>query len=198
MKNQSFLMIGRIFLLMIVISIISCNSAVSDKTTPTKDSTANNSTSNVTNSITGTLDTLWVDSLQFVNLKNNKIVFSFLVGKANNIILSGWNAKGLICKNSYDSTPALTLSQGNVASGVNFGSGTYFGNVLLTDINKIQKSLKKEPLAPYVLFAPSISSGHITYKILFGQELQSINNTKKSFAVTDPGFDANPTPPHDY
>ena len=200
MKNQTFLKLCRLFLLMIVISINSCNTSESDKPISKKDATPEIGTPMVTASLNGTLDTLWVDSLQFAKLKYNKIVFSFLLGQNNNITLSGWNAKGLT-QSTYDSTPAITLSQGKAAPGVNFGSGTYFGNVLIKDINKIQKALKDSLVAPFVLFAPSINKrGLITYKILFGQELQThiSTNTKKSFIVTDPGFDANPTPPHDY
>lgn len=182
---------------MIFISIISCNSDESvKKPPPPKSPTANSYDSNLINCLSGTLDTLWVDRDKFLSLTNDKIIFSFLIGKTNNLLLSGWDPKGWPFKHKYDSIPVLTLSQGKADRLMIIGSGTYLGNIVLKDIGKIQTKLKNAPSQLFVIFAPSITSGNITYKILFGTELQSF--AKKSFAVIESDYDANPTPPHEY
>ncbi len=141
----------------------------------------------------GYLDTLWTDSLSFSNLPEGKEVFVFTFRDKDTLTLHGWDAKGLF-NTGFDSIPDIRLYKGR-PSNLNYGSGTYFGNVILNDAKKIKKILKKEN-AQYVLFAPKKLGEHISYEILVGKE-NPIALIKKMIVIPT-NVTANPSPPKNY
>lgn len=142
--------------------------------------------------LSGYLDTLYVDSLNFSTLNKDMAVFAFYAGQNDTLTLHGWYAKGLF--NKFDSLPNIQLAQGR-ASTVTYGNGTYFRNVVLSDINEIKRLLKTKK-AKYVLFAPQKSGNIINYKIYLSND--DPKALVKSFAVIPTGIETNPTPPKQY
>jgi hypothetical protein len=142
--------------------------------------------------LSGTLDSLWVDSLTFTKLGNNPAVFSFYVGGLDTLTLHGWAGKG-ICKTSYTPYPDITLYKGK-PSPASYGPGTYLGNVIL-DKNSVKNIIKvlKDSAAQYVLFAPQRSGAYINYKIYLSKEYPTI--LVKTRAIIDPNASTNPSPP---
>jgi hypothetical protein len=143
----------------------------------------------------GKLDTLVVDSLSFSKLPNAKMVFSFVFGENDTLTLHGWHAKGLL-GTSFDSLPDIKLIKGN-PSHIDYGPGIYFGNVILKDVNKIQRALKTHN-AQLVIFAPKmVDTNHIGYDIFLGKNDPTLSKIS-ILAIINIDLDANPSPPKTY
>jgi len=151
------------------------------------------------------LDTLWTDSASFAKLDTSKrIVFEFKIGgtgslNLDSLTMDGWTAPNLITDPFYD-TPNLTLLKGRTDSAVTIGPGTYLGNQSLyrRQLKAIHDSLASNK-AHYVLFAPQIEKGHISYKVFLGFD----DPTAKPLIIftTPPvgtGQSSNPSPPKNY
>ncbi|MEP7372208.1 MAG: hypothetical protein ABI675_02395 [Chitinophagaceae bacterium] len=143
---------------------------------------------------TGSLDTLWVDSLSFTQLPDSqKVVFVYTFLPQDTLTLHGWSAK----KDSvFGPNPDIKLLKGH-AGTLTYGNGLYFGNVVLKKnaVKNIQKALKGNH-AKYVLFAPQmVDATHIGYTIFLSIEHPAI---AKEFAVIATGAAANPSPPKTY
>ena len=140
----------------------------------------------------GKLDTLYVERQAFDTLGNGaKLVFSFTFKAADTLTLHGWLVKGP----NFDSLPNLKLKNWH-ASTYSYGTGTYFGNVVLRnqEIVKIKSSLNSN--SNYVLFAPFLLGNNIMYKIFVSDKLYG---PKDQILVISPtGADANPSPPKSY
>ena len=139
----------------------------------------------------GPLDVLWTSSENFLDVKNGKLVFSFVFTHPDKLTIHGWHDKPI---GGFDpKTPVLKLENGK-ASAYKYGLNIYFGNLILGsgDINKIQAMIKKEETKK-VFFVPEISETYyIKYKIYIGDEEP---NTFGELDAIDTEFEANPSPP---
>ena len=144
--------------------------------------------------ISGTLDTLWTDSLSFASLPKKKIVFCFTFRRLDTLTLHGWAAE----KDSiFTTNPDIELIKGH-ASALNYGNDMYFGNVIIKrgHLALIKNKLIQEK-AKYVLFAPQIVNGnHIGYRVFVTKD--DPVSLVKAFTLRDTGVDANPSPPKNY
>jgi hypothetical protein len=140
--------------------------------------------------IAGKLDTLWVSMAQFDALPDKKVVFLFTFGERDTLTMHGWTLK----RNGgdeYDDPPNIKLLKGK-AGPYSYGPGTYFGNLVLTDINKIKKQLGAGG-ASYVLFAPEKDGQHVRYKVFGSREDPTLAD--KILALIPTSGEANPSPP---
>lgn len=197
MKKQLFLKVYRINLVLTLFMFASCNDTVTEK-----NNTADSSPGKVDAAaaepksvavISGTLDTLWTDSLSFTKLDKPKTYFAFYADSNDNLTLHGWDANGLI-PGSYNTAPDIKLLNGG-ASTIAYGADTYFANVLLKDVGDIQKKLKTNK-AKYVLFAPEKNGAYISYKIFLTND--SPRALIKIFTIFNTNNEANPSPPKKY
>ncbi len=197
MKKQLFLKVFSFILMLTVFVLASCNENAGGKNnTASATNTGEKNTAATTPPvafISGTLDTLWTDSLSFTKLKKAKAYFAFYAGTNDTFTLHGWEASGLI-PGSYNTPPDIKLVKGR-ASTITFGTDTYFGNVLLKDVSDIQKKLKTNN-AKYVLFAPEKNGAYISYKIFLTNDTPPA--LIKTFAIINTGSEANPSPPKTY
>jgi hypothetical protein len=139
----------------------------------------------------GTLDALYTDSAAFNKLKH-KVVFSFVFRGDDILTLDGWEDK-----NPFDPDPNIELYQGYAVTGVNYGLGTYFGDVVLgaDDVNQIKREIKNK--YKYVLFTPNTTDvpNHIRYKISYS----NIKPEKvETLILPATELYANPSPPRAY
>lgn len=199
MKKQLFFSWYNIVFVLTLLTGASCNDNSSEK-----NSAENTDTSTSTNivttspqsaaaSFTGTLDTLWTDSLSFTKMDKDKAVFAFYTGGSDTLTLHGWKAKGIF-QTEYNGVPDIKLLKGR-AGPLSYGPGSYFGNVILKDVKDIKKLLDKEH-AKYILFAPQKIDGHIWYKIFLGNDDPTA--LLKMFNLIATTYEANPSPPKTY
>jgi hypothetical protein len=151
------------------------------------------------------LDTLWVDSLSFAKLDTTKrIVFEFKIGgtgilNLDTLTMDGWTAPNLIT-DPFNDNPNISLLKGRTDSSVIIGPGTYLGNQSLykKQLKTIQDMLSSN-MAHYVLFAPKIENGHVSYTIFLGFDDPT---AKHLIPFTTPpvgtGQSSNPSPPKNY
>ncbi len=147
----------------------------------------------------GSLDTLWTDSATFVQLDSTKkTVFEFRIGGLDTLTMDGWtplDTSGI----RFNNLPNIGLLKGRSGS-LNYGPGTYLGNQILHKgaIRKIQDKLASQH-ARFVLFAPNINSGHVSYDVFVGVDSPK---AKSSIIFTTPptstGQSSNPSPPKPY
>ena len=142
--------------------------------------------------LSGSLDTLWIEASAFASL-NPKLTFRFYV-TSDAFTLHGWIGNS----NSYNNRPPdVRLSVGR-ESTVQFGSGSYFGNLVLNaqSLNKIQK-LIRDTHAVYLLFAPqdpAANGGQVVYNIFLTNEDPKAP-TFFSINLVPTGEFTNPSPP---
>jgi hypothetical protein len=170
-----------------MISITSCNSGGSVDPSPKA------------LALTGTLDTLWVDSATFVQLDSTKkAVFEFRIGGIDTLTMDGWTPQdtgGF----KFNNLPNISLLKGR-GSSLNYGPGIYLGNQILRkgQIKKIQDKLASKN-AQFVLFAPNISSGHISYDIFVGVDNpKAKSNVVFTAPPSNTNQSSNPSPPKTY
>ena len=143
--------------------------------------------------ISGVLDTLWVDSSAFANLSGNKLVLQYYIGNDDTLTLHGWSSK---LTGGFNTPPSIKLSKGR-KSDLKYGPGSYFGDLVLKDINKIQKALKDNK-SKYVLFAPKMDGLHIKYDIFVSTDNPAVSFKDFLFAPTPTDAIANPSPPRNF
>lgn len=143
-------------------------------------------------SIDGYLSNLYIDSLTFVGIKK-RIVFRFYSINPESLTLHGWENDNDLFEDTVD----IKLSIGT-KSTVPFGTGTYFGNLVLRrdDVKSIKRKLKKTN-SRYVVFVPHDPKdpdqeiGQITYDIVVSKE----DPSKQAFVPIPTGLSLNPSPP---
>lgn len=145
--------------------------------------------------ISGTLDTLYTDSLSFTQLPDaQKVVFAFTFRQHDTLTLHGWSAtKDTI----FNPDPNIRLIKGH-ASPLPYGNDMYFGNVVLKKghVKHIKNKLDQLK-AKFVLFAPQIINGnHIAYTIFVSKENPA--SLVKTFVALPTGVNVNPSPPKNY
>ncbi|MEO7266351.1 MAG: hypothetical protein ABIW38_15650 [Ferruginibacter sp.] len=139
---------------------------------------------------TGMLDTLWITAAEFANLDKNKANFIFYFGTMDTITVHGWKDKG--GPTPFNATPDVKLIKGKKDATLSYGPGTYFGNLVLLDVNKLQK-LIQDSAYNFVIFAPKKLSSHVYYKVYLSKEAHTLDY--KTMAIVPSGDDANPSPP---
>lgn len=191
------------FVLLMLLFSLSCNNPETDAAkTDNPDSTgvavppADPSQANL---FTGRLDTLWIDSLTFVDLgPGTRLTFRFYIDTPNNISLRGWTGNS----NSWDSPPDVYLKTGR-QSTVKFGAGSYFGNLQLSpnNYNAIKQKLQ-DTKSKYVVFGPvnpttGVTAGQILYKIYVTSDTPHILSPSivYKFMLEETGIETNPSPP---
>ncbi|MEO6404805.1 MAG: hypothetical protein ABIY51_14305, partial [Ferruginibacter sp.] len=92
----------------------------------------------------------------------------------------------------YNPTPDVILQKGHKDATLTYGPGKYFGNLVLNDVNKIQKLITDNGYS-YVIFAPQYYNNHVSYKIFLSMEAHLLE--PKTMAIVPTGDDANPSPP---
>lgn len=121
------------------------------------------------------LDTLFVDSSDFVKLDSTKrTVFEFRIGgfdsltMGDTLTMDGWTAP-LLTQNPFSDDPNIRLLKGSTDSSQTLGPGTYLGNQVFhkNQVKNIQDLLAFKH-APYVLFVPNKYKGHVYYDIYLG------------------------------
>ncbi len=146
------------------------------------------------NPIRGRLDTLWTDSTTFRALKNG-VVFRFYAFNSDSITLHGWENDTDLFKDE----PTIKLNMGG-KSGVQFGTGSYFGNLVFRrdEIRRIKRIIKDR--FKYVLFIPHDpndpmqETGQITYDIAVSNDDPS-KSKLIPLTVTFTKLSLNPSPP---
>ncbi len=142
--------------------------------------------------LSGNLDTLWINASTFAAL-NPKITFRFY-DTLNSFTLHGWLGNSNSNKNKY---PDVRLSIGR-KSIIQFGSGCYFGNLVMDaqNLKKVQKLVKANS-ALYVLFAPqdpAANGGQVVYNIFLTND-DPKSPTFFSISLISTGEFTNPSPP---
>jgi hypothetical protein len=147
-------------------------------------------------------DYLYADSSIFTNLRgkdNKKITFRFFIADIDTLTLRAWVNDS--ARNNYpgiDTNFAFQLANG-AKSGIEFGKGTYFGNLVLYN-KEIQKiiHLIRANKAKFVVFTPrdpTGNGGQLLYDVI------ATNANPLSFTDADKqnsfanGVVTNPSPP---
>lgn len=179
--------------LLIIFIIAACNNAENTSPPPDSSSTAAPAGLQAAASISGTLDTLFVDSATFVRLPAGKIVFQFYSGAPDTLTLHGWKAKGL-SGTDFDQEPVIKLTKGK-KSTISFGQATYFGDLVLKngEINDVTRALRRNN-ARFVLFVPQMMGKHISYALYVSTDDPSTAEFVRA-PVPVEGVIANPSPP---
>lgn len=141
----------------------------------------------------GILDTLWITATDFKQLNTNKALFVFYFGNQDTIALNGWKDKG--GANPFNPTPDVRLLKGHADAVLTYGPGTYFGNLVLKNVNQLITKIDANQ-ATQVIFAPYKIGDHVYYKIFLSKEPHM--KTPKEFALISTGDIANPSPPKTY
>lgn len=199
--GNAFLSKKNFFLFAVTILVSAgCNNENTDKTEPAKPAVTDTVKSSsepaykkAAFAFPGKLDTLYAVDTSFLKVPNGKTVFAFTFGADDTLTLHGWDAKGVF-QNGFDSIPDIALIKGH-PSKLDYGPGTYFGNVILNDAKEIKKLLKKTK-TKYVLFAPEKIGEHISYNIFLSNDDPAL--IKTFFAPIPTNISANPSPPKKY
>lgn len=146
-----------------------------------------------TTSISGTLDTLYIDAATFKNLPKSSLVFSFSFLTDGTQTLIGWSCKNPKGKcTGFDTNPNVKLMKyGN--TGKAYGPEINFGNVVLTKKEVKDIIAKLGSKYNYLVFIPEIKNGFINYSV-------QMTNDKTAIVAgfEDTMIDANPSPPKGY
>ena len=174
---------------------LACNPGTDSKTTPegNADSTNKTLTAPARLGITeGALDILVADSASFAAVTDNKLVFSFTFAKPDSLTIHGWSFHGIV-SHRFDSLPNLKLHNTSIVEANNtYFTDTYFGNLILSDVDKIQRRLK-DLGGKFVLFVPVKLGNNIKYEIRISTESPYQQLSPDKYATTS--FSANPSPP---
>ena len=181
-----------LFFLSTIIFLASCND---DKGKKEDDNSAIVEKGPHTASLTpGVLDVLWTDSTTFNTIPNgSKLVFSFVFKINDTLTLGGW-----IDKKPFDDYPNIVLTKGYPVAGVEYGYGTYFGDVVLqqNDVNAIKHDIRGT--YKYILFNPEkYKTNSIQYKITYSN-VEPIMMQANAHVMPPADIYANPSPPKDY
>lgn len=185
------------FLIVVIFLLASCNgnNAAPAKTDslPATANTALKETGKDAKLLSGNLDTLWMAAPAFASL-NPKLTFRFY-DTLNSLTLHGWLGNN----NGYNNRPPDARLAIGRQSTVQFGSGNYFGNLILSspDLNTIQ-GLISQNHSLYVLFAPQISTtsnGQVVYNILLTNDDPGILVKPSVAPLVTTGIITNPSPP---
>jgi hypothetical protein len=148
----------------------------------------------------GHLDTLFVDSANFVKLDSTKrTVFEFRIGGLDSLTLEGWTSPNQT-QDPFSKDPNIRLLKGRTDTSQTFGPGIYLGNQVLhkNQIKKIQEMLATNH-APYVLFAPANDKGHVYYTIFLGiDDPRAKILIPYTTAPVNTNQSSNPSPPKSY
>ena len=191
------------FFFPIFLILSSCNSDDTTTTSTNTPSTTNTPSSTDVSPATavaekpaalaGTLDVLYIERKAFDDInRGSKLVYCHTFATDEKVHLDGWLLDGNRFPNA---SPTMKLKNGS-SSGINYGPGFYFGNVVLhaNGFNKIKDALNANPKLNFVIFSPKIvNSYHIGYDI-YVQETSGFTNSGGLLAVTD----VNPSPPKNY
>ena len=151
--------------------------------------------------LTGSLDTLMIDSASFAALgkppnPRNWTIFRYYITSTNSITLAGWSANNINGQyhgnNAPPPSPNIILSIDNPSS-IKYGPGNYLGNLILrpNQLTNIQ-GLLSSTHSKSVLFAPFVDNNQITYKIYLSDKTTAKNI---SVNVLPTGEGLNPSPP---
>lgn len=193
LKNISTLFFIIIFLLAGCNSGVEKNTSTSTTNTDTIITPAAAATPPAAALLSGKLDTLWTTATEFKNLNKSKAFFIFNFGNDDTITLDGWKDKG--GANPFNTAPDVRFLKGKPDGLLTYGPGTYFGNLVIKDVGKIQKIIR-DSLATHVLFAPYKSGNHVYYKIFVSKDPHMM--VPKTYALIPANNDANPSPPKVY
>ena len=185
-----------LFLAILFISVGCNNDRGTEKTIPSESAAV--PTASVPPPVTagltgGILDTLWITAANFKLLNTNKALFIFYFGTNDTVTVHGWKDKGGV--DPFSTSPDIRLLKGYADAVLTYGPGTYFGNLVLKNINQLIKKIDDNQ-ASYVLFAPQKTNNHVSYKIFLSKEPHMI--TPKTMALIPTGDEANPSPPKTY
>jgi hypothetical protein len=204
MRRLSFLTAPHFYLIAMIFCIASCKE---NKSSEAKNDTVDSTTKttmpgdNKAVILTGSLDTLLIDSASFAALgkppnPGNWTIFRYYINNSNFITLAGWSANNINGQyhgnNAPPPSPTIVLSIDNPSS-IKYGPGNYFGNLILRpgQLNIIQ-GLLSSTHSKSVLFAPFIDNNQITYKIYLSDKKTAKNI---SVNIVPTGQDLNPSPP---
>ena len=205
MAKHRLIQRSAIFLLGLnVLILISCNSA-------TDQNKSSDSTNNATNSVTknqpspafnldGKYDTLYATKAKFVALPKLKLVFSFSFERgsiSDELTMHGWSLKSGGPHNFPQGIPDLSLARGNPDINLNYGPGSYFGNVVLEKqaVMDIQTELESGKGFEYVGFSPKKDTlTHIKYAIFLSKK-EPIQKLVPGDIMQLANTYANPSPP---
>ena len=141
------------------------------------------------------LDTLFVDATPFKNLgasNTKKITFRFFITDKDSLTLHGWFNQS--SSSTYGTPPDLKLMN-RKKSAIQFGAGSYFGNLVLykDDLKTIRKKARdnESMFVVFVPAAPSVNGGQINYDIHVSDKTGTF--TKNALIPT--GTQTNPSPP---
>jgi hypothetical protein len=204
MRRLSFLTAPGSYLIIMILFFTSCNeNKSSEANTDTADSITKTTMpgDNKTGILTGSLDTLIIDSASFAALgkppnPGNWTIFRYYITSSNYITLAGWSANNSNGQyhgnNAPPPSPNIVLAIDNPSS-IQYGPGNYFGNLILrpNQLTQIQRLLDSTH-SKSVLFAPFVDNNQITYRIYLSDK-----TTAKKFSVNvlPTGQDLNPSPP---
>jgi hypothetical protein len=185
--------------------IISCNNRGDDK------KAAENSVADTSNktpdvsqeqpramAIAGTLDFLYIDAAEFLNLPKAKLVFSFAFRTNDTLTLYGWSCKNNgvgNCTGTYNNDPNIKLIKYQTGTKT-YGPEVFFGNVIIQkdDVKTIKSKIGAYK---YVVFVPENRAGFIYYTINVTDDPPAPPFIK-TLALTPTGIITNPSPPKDY
>lgn len=165
-KTSTFNQPG-LYCMLLLLLLISCNETVTSPAQKDSVVTTENTTAKVMDpqviELAGNLDTLWIDAPTFVPL-NPKLTFRFY-DTLNAFTLHGWLGNNT----SFNNKPPDARLQIGKPSSIKFGTGCYFGNLLMNSKSlNVILGLIKNNNSKYVLFAPedpAKNGGQVTYAI---------------------------------
>lgn len=156
--------------------------------------------------LTGFLDILYIGAAEFKALPDKRIVFKFFIEDKNTWALHGWSNDDNVFKDEEDDGSSYGVPDVKLKklrqSGIRFGAGHYFGNLLLRKGAKGVRRIKREIDrlgATAVLFIPlnpSTTKNHIMYNI--GYTTASVDSSIKNNLAIKAFLAApktNPSPP---
>ncbi len=204
MRRLSFLTAPVFYLVTMILFFASCSeNKSSEANTDTVDSTAKTTMpeDNKGGILTGSLDTLMIDSASFAALgkppnPRNWTILRYYITGSNKITLAGWSANNsngqYHANNAPPPPPNIVLTIDNPSS-IQYGTGNYLGNLILrpNQLTKIQ-GLLSSTHSKSVLFAPFVDNNQITYKIYLSDKTTAKNISAN---VLPTGEDLNPSPP---
>ena len=141
----------------------------------------------------GNLDTLWMTAESFKKLDKKNAIFIFRFDNNDTETLDGWKGKG--SNDSFNILPDVRFIKGNTDAVLTYGPGTYFGNIGLRNIDKIQKKIN-DSSATHVIFVPAKFQEHVYYKVFLSKEPHTL--ARKTLALIPVDDNTNPSPPKQY
>ena len=94
-------------------------------------------------------------------LDKKNAIFIFRIDNNDTETLNGWKEKK--GNDSFNILPDVRFIKGNTDAALTYGPGTYFGNIGLTNIDKIQKKII-DSSAIHVIFIPAKFQEHVYIK----------------------------------